>query len=461
MRDFNSKFLSGGLEGNYSRRATLPNEIYRMIVGHVADLDYAPKQNILISLSRSSQPLINLAEEYLYMHPRDLDTTQKQRQFLISIRTKSVRSGFVQSLRLLWDSNSANSQLLVDIVNNCFNVKFLLLQRGKDLNDATRVSSDCVATLATILDACRGITSFQFCTTLKWKTVFEQGGLITKHGKELSDLISANPHAIKCLRQLKSLTLSGQSDWVIDGILPYLGSNLTSVFLSQDCDVGSSETPFVDLSRLCPHLRSLVFRRTLDTSDDLEQACKAWGETMEELEISSILDMRDWVSQVMPCMKVLRVLHLGVGCTLFTESIRCIASTESPLEELSLGDILPVNEASEDVLADMNQAIANMINVHASTLQLIEFFCQELGDPVIQACKKVRQLHTLDLHICDSPKSSDIDELLDKCPDLIWFPRWFKRSSARQVEWEERTNTKDNLEERRLRQEPPACGLGT
>ncbi|KAG8352442.1 hypothetical protein FVEN_g9583 [Fusarium venenatum] len=311
-----------------------------------------------------------------------------------------------------------------------------------------------------MLNACPSITSFQFCTTLEWVPEPEQDGLVTKHGKELSDLIPAKPHAIKYLSQLESLTLGGQSAWVIDGIMPYLGSNLTSLFLSQDCSMGSSETPFVDLSRQCPHLQSLVFRQTLNTSDDLEQACKAWGGTMEELMISSIQDTRDWISQVMPCMKVLRVLHLGPGCTLSSESIRSIASAESPLEEISLGDILPANEASEEVSAEMNQAIANMIDVHASTLQLIEFRCVDVGEAVMQACKKVRQLHTLDLEICDSPKTSDIDEFLDKCPDLIWFPRWFKRRSARQGEWEERINTRDNLEERRSRQEPPTCGLG-
>ncbi|KAF4343969.1 hypothetical protein FBEOM_2076 [Fusarium beomiforme] len=296
---------------------------------------------------------------------------------------------------------------------------------------------------------------------LEWIPGFEQDNLIAEHGKKLNGLISAKPHAIKCLRELKNLTLGGQSDWVIDGILPYLSSNLSSLFLSQDCSMGSSSTPFVDLSQRCSHLRSLVLRQTLDTSNDLEQACKAWGETMEELMVSSIEDMRDWVSQVMPFMKVLRVLHLGPGCSLSSESIGAIASAESPLEEISLGDILPADGESMKASDETNQVLANMIVAHSSTLQLLELRCVDLGKNVLLSCKKARQLHTLDLSVQAMLEAPDIDDLLDLCTELAWFPLWFQLHSARRGEWEARIRTRDDAEKWTLTQEPTVSSLGT
>jgi len=438
-----------------------PNELYSMIVQRVADLNYGPRQETLLALAESFEPLSSLAEEHLYRHPRDLDSIVKQQQFLRGITARPGRGTFTQSLRLLWDPSGANSQLLLDIIRGCPNVNFLLIQRGNDINDSAPLPLHCIRSFSMMLDACPHVTSFHFSTMLEWKNLFEQEINGPKHSQVLTDHISAQPHTCRLLGQIESLTLTGQSDWVMEGFLPHLTSNLTSLFLSQDCSMGDSPTPFVTLSRQCTHVKSLVFRQTLDTSNDLEAACQAWGNTLEVLKISSIADMREWIPQIMQSMKALKVLHLGPGCSLSTLSVRAIAMAKSPLEEISLGDILPESGDSFEASDETNQALKKMVDTHSFRLQLLELRCADVGRDVLQSCKNARQLHTLDLTVKDPPETWEVDDLLDSCDRLDNFPSWFKKSSGRRSEWDLRMEMRNVVDDRWLEQEPTIYGLGT
>ncbi|RFN42602.1 hypothetical protein FIE12Z_12765 [Fusarium flagelliforme] len=438
-----------------------PNELYRMIVQRVADLNYGPRQDTLLALAQSFEPLSGLAEEQLYTHPRDLDSTAKQQQFLQAITARSARGTFTQSLRLLWDPSGANSQLLLDIIHGCPNVKFLLIQRGNDINDSTPLPLHCIRSFSMMLDACQHVTSFHFSTILEWTNLFEEEVVGPKHSRMLTDHISAQPHTVRLLGQIETLALSGQSDWVMEGFLPHLTSNLTSLFLSQDCSMGDSPTPFVTLSRQSPRLKSLEFRQTLDTSNDLEAACQAWGNTLEILKISSIADMREWVPQIMQSMKALKILHLGPGCSLSTLSVRAIAISKSPLVEISLGDILPESGDSFEASDETNRAVKELVDAHSSRLQHLELRCADVGRDVLQNCKKASQLHTLDLTVRDPPEPWEVDDLLDACVRLDNFPSWFKRVSVRRSEWDLRLKIRNEVENKWLEQEPAIYRLGT
>lgn len=438
-----------------------PNELYEMIVQHVANLNYGPRQDTLLALAQSFQPLSGLAEEQLYTHPRDLDSLIKQQQFLQAITARPARGTFARSLRLLWDPNGANSQLLLDIIHGCPNVNFLLIQRGNDVNDSTPLSLHCIRSLSMILDSCRHVTSLHFSTVLEWKNLFEEEFDGPKLSQLLTDQISAQPHTARLLGQIENLTLIGQSDWVMEGFLPYLTSNLTSLFLSQDCSMGDNASPFVTLSQQCTNLKSLELRQTLDTSNDLEAACRAWGNTLEVLKISSIADMREWVPQIMPFMKALKVLHLGPGCSLSTLSVRAIAIAESPLEEISLGDILPETGDSFDASKETNQALKELVDAHSSRLQLLELRCADVGNDVLQSCKNAYQLHTLDLTVKDSPEAWEVDDLLDACDQLDNFPSWFRKVSVRKGEWDLRMRMRNEFQNKCLDQEPLIYRLGT
>lgn len=438
-----------------------PNELYGIIVQHAANLNYESRQATLLALAQSFEPLSSLAEEQLYKHPRDLDSIVKQQQFLEGITARPGRGTLTQSLRLLWDPHGANSQLLLDIIYRCPNVNFLLIQRGNDNNVSTALSLHCIRSLSMMLGACQHVTCFHFSTVLGWKDLFDQQNIGPNDSKLLTDQISSRPQTVRLLGKLEDLTLVGQSDWVMEGILPYLTSNLTSLFLSQDCSLGNNPTAFVDLSRQCPHLKSLEFRQTLDTSDDLETACLAWRNTLESLKISSIADTRDWLPKIMPFMKTLKILRLGPGCSLSTESISAIAGTKSPLEEISLGDILPEDYDSFEASDETNQALEELVNAHSSRLEFLGLRCVDVSRDVLQSCKNARRLHTLDLTVKNVSEPREVDDLLDACSRLDDFPFWFKKMSVRWSEWESRMKRRDEVQKRLLEQEPTIYGLGT
>ncbi|KAF4456144.1 hypothetical protein F53441_1628 [Fusarium austroafricanum] len=439
---------------------SLPNELYRIIVSHVANFDYKSRQKTLIALSRLGEPLASLAEEHLYKDPGDLETIRQQQQFLSSLKTKPSRVNLVHSLRLLWIQEEENDQLLINIISACPNVDFLLIQRGNDLRDYYVLSSDHVKSFGTMLKSCRGIKTLYYATMLRWVPGDEFDTLI-ELGDELSELICSDSLVQKSLKQLEMLVLAGQSDWVIQGVLPHLSSNLTTLRVTQDCSMGYHDTPFVDLSRQCPYLKVLNFRRTLVTSDDLEEACKAWGETLEELDVSSIEDLRDWISPTIPCLKNLKILRLGSGCFVRTESIKALALTTAPLKEIWLQDIEPSTDEALAATDETNEVIASMIDAHSSTLELLLLHNGDVGELVLQSCKKAKRLHTISFDLAHSFQEVEVDFLLDACVELNDVPRWFEDHSSRWDEWEARMVAKEEFAEEWVSRHPAVHGLGS
>ncbi|KAF4956037.1 hypothetical protein FSARC_11689 [Fusarium sarcochroum] len=293
---------------------------------------------------------------------------------------------------------------------------------------------------------------------LLWVPEDEDSDPFLERGDQLCDLISNDPRAEKSVKQLQSVVVTGQSDWLIHGLLPHFSSNLTAVRLSQDCSMGASDTSFTDLSRQCPNLKSLSINQTLATSEDLEEACKVWGDTLERLDIASIEDTRDWISPIIPAMKVLKALKLGSGCCVRAQEVKAIALAASPLEEIDLGDIYLSAAGDAD---EMDQALESMIDAHSPTLHILRLYGTDVGQPVMQSCKKARSLHTINLLLSYSPQASGVDDLLDACAGLDNFTGWFKDYSARWGEWEARRKTRGEAEQKRLRRDPTIYGLGT
>jgi hypothetical protein len=439
----------------------LPLELYQLIINYVASFDYKLRQNTLVALSSTCRLFMGLAEEHIYEHPRDLDNIRQQWLFLYSLRMEPTRATLVKSLRLLWLCDGANSKLLIDIVTSCHNSRALLIQRGDDLQDSCKISHNDMLTMGTLIRACPELTSFYYSTMVDWAP---EGNRYTDTVDVTEDGV-VNPltddaHLKQAMRQLSKLTLCGQAEWTVNGLFPHLASSLTSLRLSQDVSLGNWENPLTQLSQQCPFLEEIEIRQTLDTTTDLEEACKAWGKTLKSLKVSSVAETSSWVARIMPSMVSLEELFLGYGCFVQTEDIGAIALSKSPLEKIGLGDM---QYSDEHIASDaLNAVLVAMIEAHASTLQYLGMTADPSVDiAVLRACRNAKGLRSLGIWVHGTPEPTDVDVLLDACVDLDDVPRWFWRYSSRVDEWEARKSAREIAEEEELKRGPPTNGLGS
>ncbi|KAF4998653.1 hypothetical protein FGRMN_2979 [Fusarium graminum] len=428
-----------------SRSLHLPVEICRSIVGYVAESDYKSKQKTLVALSHTCRLFTGLAEEHLYSDPRDLDNVRRQWLFLYSLTVEPARGARVKSLRFLWLSDGANGQLLVDIVASCCKTRGLFIQRGNDVDEPSRISNDDMVNLGSILCACPLLKSFHYSTLDGWdEDRYTDTVAVTDDG--IVNLLSENASLRQAMKHLSSLTLSGHPDWVLWGLFSHLSSSLTSFNLSMDSWERGVDNPLTTLSQQCPFLEILVVEQTLDSTDDLEQACKAWGRTLKTLDISSIEEATPWVARTMPFMIALEDLSLGRGCMVFLEDVEAIACSKSPLKVIATGDM---EMAGNDVASqELNEALVRMIEAHSSTLESLvvnETIVVDIS--VMRACRKANKLASLALDLYRPPDPSDVDTLLDACVNLRNFPGWFRKHTLRENEWRARRTARELVEE--------------
>ncbi|KAM0186736.1 hypothetical protein ACHAPA_011332 [Fusarium lateritium] len=448
-------------DGNNSHSPVLPLELYQLIINYVASLDYKSRQNTLVALSSTCRLFMGLAEEHLYSHPRDLEDIRQQWLFLYSLRLEPSRATLVKSLRLLWLCNGANGQLLVDIVASCRNSQALLIQRGDDLQDSCKISHDDMLTMGALLRACPKLTSFHYSTMVDWAPEghrYTDTVDITLDG--VVNPLSDDAYVKQAVRHLSKLSLCGQAEWLVNGLSPHLASSLTSLYLSQDVSLGDWESPLTQLSQQCQFLEGLEIRQSLDTADDLEEACKAWGQTLKVLKIWSIAEISPWVARIMPSMVSLEELSLGPGCFVQTDDIGAIARSKSPIKYIGIGDL---QNSDEHIAPDaLNAALVAMIETHSSTLEYLSMTADPSVDvAVLQACRKAKRLRHLRIWLHVDPEPTDVDVLLDACVDLDDVPRYFWRYSSRGEEWEARESARAIAEEKEHKRGPPTNGLGS
>ncbi|KAF4499613.1 hypothetical protein FAGAP_4163 [Fusarium agapanthi] len=259
--------------------------------------------------------------------------------------------------------------------------------------------------------------------------------------KDLSGWISGHTRVKQSLKHLETLGLDGPSGWLLQGSLQHLSSNLTSLQLGRQTVLDFSRTPLFDISQQCQKLKVLVVLYKLVTTDDLEKACRAWASTLETLKVDLVVENKHWISKIIPHLRKLKVLSLGRGCYISVDSVNTISETEAPLERISIISVEGLYRASRHgtrmVSDTANEALADMIETHSSTLRHVNIFLC-VGKVVIRGYKEAKGLRSLDIKLPDETPSPFIDGLLDSCPELVDFPESFEEYSYRRTEWEAR-----------------------
>ncbi|KAI5455778.1 hypothetical protein BGZ63DRAFT_368312 [Mariannaea sp. PMI_226] len=441
----------------------LPTEILLLIVDKVDSFDLESRQKTMVALSASNSTLRAIAEPRLYTRPRDLDTVEKQWEFLLALKIEPHLGSLVKSLSVLWLPTGENGKLLTDIIRACPNNEELVIQRGSSYEDSNKILKEDLLDLAAIFDASPKVTEFMYATFLGYSPEEERYGNMSF--AQTVDLATSDDRFVKFASQLTRLRLRCQVQWILQALSPHLSSNFTSLYLGQET-LYLSYNPrfFTDLARQCPQLQELDVRCPLDSPTDLADACVMWGETLQELNISNIGDSTEWIPRVMPFLRVLNTLDFG-----FETSIRDLAAISRALPEQRFISIeLPNLSDPEEVLnvatakAELDDSLIRLIRSHSSTLQRLDINSgrfTRVGRAVLQACKQASRLETLCLAPPVDVESSDIDNLLQTCVDLTTLSQALKDCSARKHDWDERARALDEECWEGLMRNP--LGLGT
>ncbi|RSL54574.1 hypothetical protein CEP53_007387 [Fusarium sp. AF-6] len=444
------------------RAPVLPIEIYQLIVNYVTEWDYVTRQMTLLALCRSSRTLQSVAEPFLYNHPRDLDSIKRQWGFRFTLAIEPHLPTLVKSLRLLWDAEGENGNLIVDIARACPNVDDMLIERGMDFEDSNHVSTHDVMNMATLLDTCPRLKTFWYATNVSWTS--EQQQQEDESSQKAFDESLKDGRFAKAAQKLTSLTFHGQFLWLIRALSPHLSSNLECLTLGQDFFIEQTPNLLSDLSRQCPSLRELELRCRLITADELSEACKRWGSTLQKLRVWSIEEVSDWVVRVMPSMTALREIDFGLGCTISVLDLDAIGQASPPqrLVSVSAGDLEDPTDSDDHVAAQnhLNDVIARLVNSHSSTLQELDL-STTLGQVAVRSCKKAKKLVKLFVNLDEDVEPSDVDDLLDACPDLVYVASFFGINTPRRKEWDKRRLRFEAEAEEEARRDRSLVGLGS
>ncbi|KAF5690450.1 hypothetical protein FDENT_3833 [Fusarium denticulatum] len=425
-----------------SHSVKLPAELYRMIVGYVNTFrqQSRSREPTLVALSCTCKTLNTFAEELIYKHPGVLQDGDKKWKFLFSLKIRPIRASLVRSLLLDWNSQVENDDPVMDIIASCPNVEFLFVGNGGE-NSMTALL-DQFEGLQFILSTCTRLKSLHYFTSLR-SNGGGQGRIgVIEVQRYFSDWISGRPRVKQSLKQLETLGLEGPSSgWLLQGPLRYLSSNLTSLQLGWKTDLDFSSTPLFDISQQCQKLKVLVVSCRLVTTDDLEKACQVWTRTLETLKVDQVTENNDWISNGIPHLRKLKVLFLGRRCYVYVDSIKAVARAEMLLEWISIMNVEGLNimsTARTQMVSDAaNEALADMIEAHSSTLRRISI-SPVVDKVVIWVCKMAKGLRSLDIKLPDETPPRLIDGFLDSCPELVDFPESFEEYSYRRSEWKDR-----------------------
>ncbi|KAM0430045.1 hypothetical protein ACHAPT_006051 [Fusarium lateritium] len=434
----------------------LPVEICQLIINYVTEWDYVSRQDTLLALCRSSKTLRTIAEPFLYYHPRDLDTVTRQWGFRYTLAIEPHLAALVKSLRLSWDAEGENGKLIIDVARACPNVDDILVQRGMDFDDTNHMPTQDVLNMAALLDACPQLTQFWYSTIVEWTSEQQRQD---DESQRAFNMALKDERFAKAAQRLVTLTLHGQCSWLLQALSPHLSSNLQSLTLGHDLYIEKHPGLLSDLSRQSPFLRELELRCKLTTADELKEACKIWGPTLRNLRVWSIEELSDWVSQVMPFMTALQEVDFGLGCSISGLDLDAIGQS-SPLQRLvsiSVGDLL---DSTDPPLGQtrLNEIVARIIDSHSSTLRELDI-STTVGRVAVQSCKKAKHLVKLLVSLDKDVEASDVDDLLDACPDLVYVASFFGLDTPRRREWDQRRMRFEMEEDEEARKD--RVGLGS
>jgi hypothetical protein len=89
-----------------------------------------------------------------------------------------------------------------------------------------------------------------------------------------------------------------------------------------------------------------------------------------------------------------------------------------------------------------NEALADMIEAHSSTLRRISIYHGVVGKLVIQCCMMTKGLKSLYIEL---PPPRLIEGFLESCPELVDFPETVEKYSDRRSDWKDRKQVRTEV----------------
>lgn len=378
----------------------------------------------------------------------------------------------VESLQFLWLPSGDNSDLLIEIVRDCVNLKNLLIHRrgNGDETNPLQITKKHATDLATLLAACPCLTSFIYKTLVGWagpgqlegdEGVVNGAVRVQSFTKNLKDA-----RFVSVARKLSELALYEQSEWIARALLPHVSAKLERLDLGQDVNLLFDKNILRNLSRQCPSLQTLDVRCSVRLVD-LIQACKAWGSSLRVLRIARVEDEEGESAQLPPSWPKMETLEeLSLGPDFFTplDVLNEIgrASTLPRLNTLVLTDLEdPLAAIDVDMAqAELDNALCSLIGSDRTEFIDMNSGRVRVGRRVLHNLKQARYLACLYVSPHSSVKSSDIDNLFEAYPDLGVITAGLQNISLRQKEWQSRMDSIDTENEKKLWRDHSVWGLG-
>ncbi|VUC38201.1 unnamed protein product [Clonostachys rosea] len=438
----------------------LPNEIYEAIIAEVLEFEYLVRQRTLVALSASSKRLQSLTEPHLYKRPRGAHKLERQWRFMFSLVLEPQRGHLVQSLEFGWLPRPDNSNLLIDILHACPNVRDLQIQRGSGLSDIGLVTSEDVAHMATIFAASPQVTHFWYATFTEWQPEEDLYG--DERGR-IHQMCAVDDRFAKFAAQLQELALHGQSQWLARALLHHSSPALKSLTLGQDIDFNFRPQLLSSLSLRSPHLETLEIRCTIDTYEDLVEPCQVWSKSLRSLRVDDIESSDGRVGDVIKTLEALESLHLGYALDLTRRDLEAITQSlpKQRFKSITLYDtevdFLPTPQMEAEWV---DRTISSLLLAHSSTLTELHLAPRsiKLGKPTILSFKQMANLENLDVTFSSDVTAEDVDALLESCPKLHSVPKQVQELSSQSEKWKERSVAKEREFDEEFAKLPPSLG---
>lgn len=430
----------------------LPIEIYHQILGYVDELPFRARQRTFTALACSCSKLRNLAEPYIYNYPPDLETIDRQWRLLFTLTVNPRLGQLIRSLKLSWWMEGYNRHLLKKILSTTPNIHTLTLRRGPEFHEACKLQEDDVEFISWVLNACPNLGSFSYLTGKE---------LETSEALNLQNWRAARPEdydkfaqdaRFAPTRHLTQLSLEGVANWIEQLLLPHASSKLQSLSLKHGLEFGQNPRLILELARLSPSLQTLSIVSSNSRLRGILQAFKTWGSTLRSLHLDTFRLPSDEritsFEEVLPSMTALEDLTLGWRFSCSVQTLEAIVHSQPSPRFKSL-DIRRMKLVPGEALQHrVEKALASLLSSHSPTLTRLRLMerlnNQELPDQVLvgpsvfQSCRQAKKLRQLWILPTPEVESSDVDGLLETCPELGSIPIELMKRSRNEWEWMKR-----------------------
>ena len=440
----------------------LPTEIWDLILEYVDDLEFRERQSNFVAIACSCRKLCQFTQPYLYKHPRDLDTIDRQWRFLFTLTVSPHLSQFVQSLKLCWWMGGHNLDLLIKILSKTSNLQALTLFRGPEEHQVSQLRPQDTEFLSWLLNACPKLRSLTYLTIKECETSEAAYPRYRPLGSN-TYAIAAQDTRFQAANQLTHLSLKGVADWVDQLFLPHVSSNLQSLRLDHLLNFNFDSRFIQALPHQCPSLQVLSIESQNAELTDVLKALPAWGATLKSLHLGTYgptsIHPLDFFKDTLSKLTALEDLTFDWRFLCSIETLEAIVQCQSwhrlrSIQILRFELIARMDpryhseEANEIEQKRLDDALSTLISSTASTLEELKVTRntfnrnrkqpQRLGNRVFVACKEAKKLKRLWIWPCLDVEPSYIDALLETCPKLDMIPIYLFHLSDAKKAWERR-----------------------